>query len=60
MLHHRTTDPAERAWHVVEHEAREAFCNTGDSNDLFFGSLTRYREMVREFVEIAAEAAGGE
>ena len=61
MLHHRTTDPVLRAWHVVEREEDEAFRRTGDFDTYcdLHAIEDSYSNCVREFVE-AAEAKGEE
>ena len=43
MLHHRTTNPATRAWHVAERE----------SDDDVFGLGARHDGYLREFAEEA-------
>jgi hypothetical protein len=54
MLHHRTTNPAERAAHIAE---REAFATTEIED--FFPTLERcYEESLREITEASGIPQG--
>lgn len=48
MLHHRTLDPARRAFHVAEGEANRHLSATGDISGYFEIAEVVYREALEE------------
>jgi hypothetical protein len=55
MLHHRTTDPAYRAWHVAAREFRVQYILADYTHELL-ATLATYEQCLWEFAE-AAQAA---
>lgn len=56
MLHHRTADPAERAWHIATREAMKASQETMDPGVFFTIISDVYKQTLEEMQPVFIES----
>lgn len=57
-MRYHTTDPAERAWHVANHEATEVLKRTGDPRLAEAVRSTTFENALRELAALSPERRG--